>query len=91
MEGKGYKSVNEMRGMALPNIIKTADVPREPEDVKVTIDTSKCTRCGICLRSCFYDAITLTKAGAVINEEKCDVCGLCAEVCPEHASRVHYL
>jgi len=91
MEGKGYKSVNEMRGAALPNIIKTADVPREPENVKVTIDTSKCTRCGICLRSCFYDAITLTKAGAVINAEKCDVCGLCAEVCPEHASRVHYL
>ena len=91
MEGKGYKSLDEMRGVALPNIIKTADVPRKPENVKVTIDTNKCTKCGVCLRSCFYDAITLTKVGAVINPKACDVCGLCVEVCPEHAARLQYL
>lgn len=90
MDGKGYKSLDEIRGMALPNIVATRQVPREPENVSVTIDTSKCTRCGICLRSCFYDAITLTKAGAIINEEKCDKCGMCAEVCPEYASVVHF-
>ena len=91
MEGKGYKSLDEMRGVALSNIIKTADVPREPENIKATIDTAKCTRCGICLRSCFYDAITLTKVGAVINPELCDVCGMCTEVCPEHAAQLQYI
>jgi len=80
MEGKGYKSLDEMRGVALSNIIKTADVPR-----------TKCTKCGICLRSCFYDAITLTKVGAVINPELCDVCGMCTEVCPEHAAQLQYI
>ena len=91
MEGKGYESLDEMRGMALPNIIKTADVPRKPENVKATIDTKKCTKCGVCLQSCFYDAITLTEVGAVINPKACDVCGLCVEVCPEHAARLQYL
>jgi dihydropyrimidine dehydrogenase (NAD+) subunit PreA len=91
MEGKGYRSVNEMRGIALPNIRKTAEVPREPENVRTTIDTSKCNKCGICLRSCFYDAITLTRAGAVINPEACDVCGMCVEVCPQHAAQLQTL
>jgi len=91
MEGKGYKSLNDIRGIALPNILKTADVPRKPENVKATIDTKKCTKCGVCLRSCFYDAIHLTKVGAVINPSACDVCGMCVEVCPEHAPQLHIL
>ena len=55
------------------------------------VDQEKCTRCGVCLRSCFYDAITLTKVGAVINAEACDVCGMCTEVCPENAAQLRYL
>ncbi|MBU0464013.1 MAG: 4Fe-4S binding protein [Proteobacteria bacterium] len=91
MEGKGYKSLDDMRGIALPNIVKTSDVPRKPENIKATIDTTKCNRCGICLRSCFYDAISLTKVGAVINPGLCDVCGMCTEVCPEYAAQLQYI
>jgi dihydropyrimidine dehydrogenase (NAD+) subunit PreA len=89
MEGKGYKSLKDIRGVVLPNILKTADVPRKPKNVTVTIDTNKCTKCGVCLRSCFYDAINLTKVGAVINPSACDVCGMCVEVCPEDAPQLH--
>jgi dihydropyrimidine dehydrogenase (NAD+) subunit PreA len=85
MEGKGYKSLAEIRGLALPNMLKTAEVPRKPTNVGMVIDTTKCTKCGVCLRSCFYDAITVTKAGAVINPKACDVCGMCSEVCPSYA------
>jgi dihydropyrimidine dehydrogenase (NAD+) subunit PreA len=91
MEGKGYKSLDEIRGIALPNIVKTAEVPRKPENIRATIDTKKCTLCGTCLRSCFYDAITLTKAGAVINPSLCDVCGMCVEVCPVYAAELKYI
>lgn len=90
MEAKGYGSVAEVRGLALPNVLKTAEVPRKPENVAMVIDTEKCTRCGVCLRSCFYDAITVTKAGAVINRKACDVCGMCAEVCPTYAPHLFY-
>lgn len=85
IDGKGYQSLQDIRGIALGNILKTADVPRKPANVEMVIDTGKCTRCSVCLRSCFYDAITLTKVGAVINPKKCDVCGMCAEVCPSYA------
>ena len=33
MEAKGYQSLGDMRGMALPNVIKTAAVPRKPTNV----------------------------------------------------------
>ena len=90
MEGKGYRSLGDMRGIALKNVLKTAQVPRRPENVGMVIDTAKCTKCGVCLRSCFYDAITLTKAGAVVNPKACDVCGMCAEVCPSYAPQLYY-
>jgi dihydropyrimidine dehydrogenase (NAD+) subunit PreA len=85
MEGKGYRSVKDIHGIALKNIVKTAEVPRKPKDIGMVIETTKCTRCGVCLRSCFYDAINLTKIGAVVDSKKCDVCGMCAEVCPTYA------
>jgi dihydropyrimidine dehydrogenase (NAD+) subunit PreA len=88
MEGKGYPSVKEMKGVALKNIVKTAEVPRKPSDMGMVVDTAKCTKCGVCLRSCFYDAITLTKVGAVIDPKKCDVCGMCSEVCPSYAAHL---
>jgi dihydropyrimidine dehydrogenase (NAD+) subunit PreA len=90
MEAKGYRSLKDIRGIALKNVIKTAEVPRKPQNVAMKIDAEKCTRCGVCLRSCFYDAITLTKAGAVINPQACDVCGMCSEVCPSFAAQVFY-
>lgn len=90
MEAKGYQSINDIKGLALPNMVKTAEVPRKPANVGMAIDTKKCTRCGVCLRSCFYDAITLTKIGAVINPKACDVCGMCAEVCPSYAPQLFY-
>jgi dihydropyrimidine dehydrogenase (NAD+) subunit PreA len=90
MEAKGYQSISDIKGLALPNMVKTSEVPRKPTNIGMAIDTQKCTCCGVCLRSCFYDAITLTKIGAVINPNACDVCGLCAEVCPSYAPHLFY-
>ena len=90
MEAKGYQSLADIKGLALPNMVKTSDVPRKPTNIGMVIDTTKCTRCGVCLKSCFYEAITLTKVGAVINSKKCDVCGMCSEVCPSYAPNLFY-
>jgi dihydropyrimidine dehydrogenase (NAD+) subunit PreA len=85
LDARGYSSINDIRGIALPNVLKTAEVIREPEGVYAKVNYDKCTKCGVCRRSCFYDAIALTKVGAVINREKCDGCGMCSEVCPSDA------
>ena len=85
LDARGYSSLDDIRGIALPNVLKTAQVERAPEGVYAKVDYDKCTKCGVCKRSCFYDAITLTKCGAVIDQHKCDGCGMCMEVCPANA------
>jgi dihydropyrimidine dehydrogenase (NAD+) subunit PreA len=85
LDARGYKSLDDIRGIALPNILKTAEVVRAPEGVYGKVNYEKCTKCGVCKRSCFYDAISLTKVGAVIDQNKCDGCGMCMEVCPVDA------
>ena len=90
MDGKGYKSLDDIRGLALPNILTTKDVVRAAEGVHAAVDFTKCDRCGVCLRSCFYEAITLTKVGAVIDKKKCDGCGMCVEVCPKDAAHMAF-
>ena len=88
MDQKGYSSIEEMKGIALPHIYTTKQVERAPEGVRAAVDPNKCTKCGVCVRSCFYDAIKLTKVGAVVNNTKCDGCGMCAEVCPHNAATI---
>ncbi len=85
LDSKGYNSLDEIRGIALPNILKTKEVVRAPEGVHAIVDYNKCNKCGVCNRSCFYDAISLTRVGSVVDPKKCDGCGLCKEVCPENA------
>jgi len=85
MEKKGYESVDDFKGLALKNIISTKDVVREPPDVRMEVDESRCIGCGECQISCFYDAAKLKSGKAQIDREKCVVCGMCLEKCPTGA------
>ena len=44
--------------------------------------------CGLCVRSCPVEAITMTDAGPVADRATCVECLCCHEVCPESAVRV---
>jgi uncharacterized protein (DUF362 family)/NAD-dependent dihydropyrimidine dehydrogenase PreA subunit len=44
--------------------------------------------CGLCVRSCPAEAITMTEAGPVVDRAKCVECLCCHEVCPEDAVEV---
>ncbi|MCE1187795.1 MAG: NADH-quinone oxidoreductase subunit NuoF [Ignavibacteria bacterium] len=47
-----------------------------------TVDNSKCTGCGVCVRKCSSEAILGEKGHAhYIIEDKCVKCGLCFEAC----------
>lgn len=42
-----------------------------------------CVACGVCLKVCRKDAISIYKGCfAQVDKEKCVGCGLCAKACP---------
>jgi len=47
-----------------------------------------CIKCGICVKSCPVNAITLTEKTASINHEKCVLCLCCHEMCPENTIKI---
>ena len=85
MDERGYNSLDEFIGMALPNLIPAEELNR---DFKVlpNFDEDKCVGCGRCYVSC-YDA---AHQAIDWNEEmrrpelndNCVVCHLCLNVCP---------
>ncbi len=80
LDRKGYKSVNDIVGIAAKSA-RTYDEIYESGRSKATISEEKCTVCGICPKSCFYEAIE-TGDGRVWVNEKCVGCGICFSVCP---------
>ena len=91
MERKGYKKIDDFRGIAVPHIdnpqelgewVKLRQVPAE--SVKIVVDDTRCNGCGICT-VCNAGAITVKKKVAQINLELCERCGLCASICPSDA------
>ncbi len=52
--------------------------------IKPKINNRKCIKCGLCLKSCAEDAITIGEK-SFIDHEKCVGCGACLAVCPSKA------
>ena len=85
MDERGYNSLDEFIGVALPNIIPTEELNRDYK-VLPAFDDDKCVGCGRCYVSC-YDA---AHQAIDWNEEKrrpelndnCVGCHLCLNVCP---------
>jgi electron transfer flavoprotein alpha subunit/NAD-dependent dihydropyrimidine dehydrogenase PreA subunit len=48
----------------------------------IEVIIEKCVGCGLCVKSCAYDAITISDKLAEINIDKCILCGACVQDCP---------
>ncbi len=62
-----------------PEVVKTQEFKGSKLAV---IDEEECTKCGLCLEKCRFDAIT---EDIVIDPISCEGCGVCAIVCPVNA------
>lgn len=80
-----YNSVSQLIGLALPHLKEEHALRNKPQ-----VNLEKCTRCGLCEKSCVYRAITVNKKEDLfdIDEEKCQRCGMCISVCPFYALSV---
>lgn len=84
MCGKGYRSLQDFRGLALPYIGDYDSILDQPP-LRSVIDPNRCTACGHCETVCFYEAVKRVGSGYAVDPTRCDGCGLCAELCPVEA------
>ncbi|SON55000.1 NAD-dependent dihydropyrimidine dehydrogenase subunit PreA [Hartmannibacter diazotrophicus] len=87
MDEKGYRSIEDFRGRAVPNVTEWQYLNLNYV-TKAKIDQDLCIKCGRCHIACedtSHQAITSMVDGArhfeVIDEE-CVGCNLCVNVCP---------
>ncbi len=88
MDQKGFQTIDDMVGKALPNT-KTWENLNLKYKVVASIDDDKCIGCQLCYTACedgAHQAIGLTGEGENriphIIEENCVGCNLCSLVCP---------
>ena len=88
MDEKGFKNIDQMRGLALPNVMHWEDLNLDYKIV-ASIDPDKCIGCQLCYTACedgAHQAIGLSEdlrdRKPHIIEENCVGCNLCSLVCP---------
>lgn len=84
MQEKGYRSFDDIRGIALKDIT-TVEKLAELPPAFAHIDADRCTNCGLCERICMYRTIREKDGKRVVDVEKCDGCGVCEQCCPVQA------
>lgn len=88
MDEKGFQTLDDFRGKALPNIMHWEDLNLKYK-VVANINKDKCIGCQLCYTACedgAHQAIGLsgdmTDRKPFIIEENCVGCNLCSLVCP---------
>ena len=87
MDEKGYATLDDVRGRAVPNVTDWKYLNLK-YDIKARIDQDRCIQCGLCHIACedtSHQAITAEKDGVrhfEVVDAACVGCNLCMHVCP---------
>ncbi|MDY6972936.1 MAG: hypothetical protein SV775_11460 [Thermodesulfobacteriota bacterium] len=90
MDAKGFASVEEMKGVILPELLSFDEVISSYSETKgkifASVDQRKCTCCGLCEEVCNWQAIRVSDGKRLeIIRDKCEGCGVCVCCCPQEA------
>ncbi|MBI3542540.1 MAG: NAD-dependent dihydropyrimidine dehydrogenase subunit PreA, partial [Deltaproteobacteria bacterium] len=87
MDRKGFKSVNEMVGKAVPNFTEWGELDLDYHHV-AEIHPDKCINCNLCVVACedgAHQCISVKpeiRLAPIVDEVECVGCNLCELVCP---------
>jgi dihydropyrimidine dehydrogenase (NAD+) subunit PreA len=87
MDEKGYNTIEDFRGRAVPNVTDWQYLNLN-YIAKAHIDQDACIKCGRCYAACedtSHQAIMKEKDGVrhfEVMDDECVACNLCVEVCP---------
>jgi len=88
MDSKGYRTIEDFRGRAVPNVTDWQFLNMNYKTV-AAIDQDKCITCGLCHIACedtSHQAIAATRENGTrryeVIDEECVGCNLCMHVCP---------
>ncbi len=86
MNEKGYDTIYDFVGKALPNVVEWKNLNLKHK-VVANIDADKCIGCQLCYIACddgAHQAIKITEGNRIpeIIDENCVGCNLCSLVCP---------
>lgn len=60
-----------------------------PSSYIARVDPSTCNNCGLCIKKCPVDAISLVNGNTFVNADWCLGCGVCAHFCKTNACKMH--
>ena len=85
MDEKGYISVDQVVGRAVPNFTEWQHLNLN-YITKARIDQDACIKCGRCYAACedtSHQAITMSEDRVFeVQDDECVACNLCVNVCP---------
>ncbi len=85
MDEKGYTSVDQIVGRAVPNVCNWQDLNLN-FITKARIDQDSCIKCGRCYAACedtSHQAISMTADRVFdVKDDECVACNMCVNVCP---------
>jgi len=84
MVRRGYSRIEDFRGKVLRGLSSGPVVASDP-CVVARVDRDRCTGCQECVKTCFWDAISIEEGKARVDSAICAGCGLCMIRCPVKA------